>query len=140
MDVDLRSESPEALATLDEKFHAALDSALVAEKSRWSASRAPLEIAIDTIGIRPTGGQSDTARIVRVAVASGEALGFTPRTGASSTDSNIPISLGIPAITIDGGGKGRGAHSPEEWYDDGSSGYLGPQWALLITAALAGVK
>lgn len=140
MDVDLRSESPEALATLDEKFHAALDSALVAEKSRWSASRAPLEISIDTIGIRPTGGQSDTARIVRVAVASGKTLGFTPRTGASSTDSNIPISLGIPAITIDGGGRGRGAHSPEEWYDDGADGYLGPQWALLIAAALAGVK
>lgn len=140
MDVDLRSESPEALATLDEKFHAALDSALAAERSRWSASSAPLSIAIDTIGIRPTGSQSDTARIVQVAVNAGKALGFTPHTGASSTDSNIPISLGIPAITIDGGGKSRGSHSPDEWYDDGSDGYLGPQWALLIATRLAGVK
>lgn len=140
MDVDLRSESAEALATLDQKFHAALDSALADEHARWSDSRARLAIGIDTIGIRPTGAQSDTARVVRVAVTAGQALGFTPRTGASSTDSNIPISLGIPAITIDGGGTSRGAHSPEEWYDDGSDGYLGPQWALLIAATLAGVK
>jgi acetylornithine deacetylase/succinyl-diaminopimelate desuccinylase-like protein len=140
MDVDLRSESPEALATLDRQFHAALDSALAAERNRWSDSRAPLEIAIDTIGIRPTGAQSDTARIVRVAVTAGKSLGFSPRTGASSTDSNIPISLGVPAITIDGGGKSRGSHSPDEWYDDGTDGYLGPQWALLIAATLAGVK
>lgn len=140
MDVDLRSESPEALAKLDEQFHATLDSALAAERSRWSDSKAQLAIAIDTIGIRPTGSQADTARIVRVAVSSGKMLGFTPHTGASSTDSNIPISLGIPAITIDGGGRSRGSHSPDEWYEDGEDGYLGPQWALLITATLAGVK
>ncbi len=140
MDVDLRSESPEALATLDQKFHAALDSALAAERNRWSGSSAPLAMVMDTIGIRPTGAQSDSARIVRVAVNAGKALGFSPRTGASSTDSNIPISLGIPAITIDGGGSSRGAHSPDEWYDDGSDGYLGPQWALLVATTLAGVK
>lgn len=140
MDVDLRSESAEALATLDREFHAALDSALADEQRRWSDSRAHLAITMDTIGIRPTGSQSDTARIVRVAVEAGRSLGFAPRTGASSTDSNIPISLGIPAITIDGGGSSRGSHSPEEWYDDGTDGYLGPQWALLIAATLAGVK
>lgn len=140
MDVDLRSESAEALATVDRQLHAALDSALADEHKRWSASDARISIKIDTIGIRPTGGQSDTARIVRVAVEAGQALGFTPRTGASSTDSNIPISLGIPAITVDGGGKGRGSHAPEEWYDDGSDGYLGPQWALLVATTLAGVR
>lgn len=140
MDVDLRSESADALARLDREFHSALDSALAAEQKRWSASTARLEVRIDTIGIRPTGAQSDTARIVRVAVEAGEALGFTPRTGASSTDSNIPISLGIPAITIDGGGKSHGAHSPEEWYDDGTDGFLGPQWALLVATTLAGVR
>ncbi len=140
MDVDMRSESADELAKIDAKFHAILDSALAAEKHRWSGSKAPIAIAVDTIGIRPTGAQADTAHIVQVAVGAGKSLGFTPRTGASSTDSNIPISLGIPAITIDGGGHGRGAHSPDEWYDDGSDGYLGPQWALLIAAKLAGVK
>ena len=61
------------------------------------------------------------------------------KTGASSTDANFPMSIRIPAITIDGGGTGTGAHSLGETYDDGPSGWLGPQWAALIVAALAGV-
>lgn len=140
MDVDLRSESASALDSLDAAFQRAVRDALTEERARWSSSKVPLDVRIDTIGIRPTGAQSDTAHIVRVAVAAGQMLGVTPRTGASSTDSNIPISLGIPAITIDGGGEGHGAHSPEEWYDDGPRGYLGPQWALLIVTGLAGLK
>ena len=139
MDVDLRSESAAELASLDAKFQAAVREALSEERARWPDSKTPLNVRIDTIGIRPTGAQSDTAHIVQVAVAAGEMLGVTPRTGASSTDSNIPISLGVPAITIDGGGHGHGAHSPAEWYDDGTDGYLGPQWALLIVTGLAGV-
>jgi hypothetical protein len=67
-------------------------------------------------------------------------LGFQTDLGASSTDSNLPMSLGIPAITIDGGGSGGGAHALNEWYDDGPNGWLGPQWAALLVAALAGVR
>jgi hypothetical protein len=48
------------------------------------------------------------------------------------------MSLGVPAITIDGGGSGDGAHSPGEWYDDGERGYLGPQWAALIVLMMLG--
>ena len=66
-------------------------------------------------------------------------LGFSSSTGASSTDANIPISLGIPAIRIGGGGAGGGAHALGEWYVDAPNAYLGPQWAALIVAALAGV-
>jgi tripeptide aminopeptidase len=94
---------------------------------------------IDTIGIRPTGAQSDNAPIIQTAIAAGKALGFTSTTSASSTDANIPISLGIPAMRIGGGGTAEGAHSLGEWYDDGPNGYVGPQWAALIVAALAGV-
>ncbi|HEX6965950.1 MAG TPA: M20/M25/M40 family metallo-hydrolase [Gemmatimonadaceae bacterium] len=140
MDVDLRSESAAALDSLDAAFHRAVREALTEERHRWPASTVPLDVRIDTIGIRPTGVQSDSAHIVRVAADAGQMLGVTLRTGASSTDSNIPISLGIPAITIDGGGTGHGAHSPEEWYDDGPRGYLGPQWALLIVTGLAGMR
>ena len=53
----------------------------------------------------------------------------------ASTDANVPIGLGIPALAIDGGGRGDGAHSLSEWYEDGDRGYLGPQWALLIALA-----
>ena len=63
-----------------------------------------------------------------------------PESNASSTDANVPISLGIPAVTIDDGGHGDGAHSLREWYDDGVDGWKGPQWALLLVAALAGVR
>jgi tripeptide aminopeptidase len=140
MDVDLRSESPVALDTLDARFQRALAAALDAEHARWPRSRVRLTLELDTIGIRPAGTQPDSARIVRTALAAARALGFTSATGASSTDANIPISRGIPAITIDGGGAGLGAQSLGESYDDGSRGWLGPQWALLIVVMLAGIN
>ncbi len=70
----------------------------------------------------------------------GRALGFEALGSASSTDANWPMSLGIQAITIDGGGEGRGAHSVTESYDDGDKGWMGPQWALVVLAMLAGGK
>jgi acetylornithine deacetylase/succinyl-diaminopimelate desuccinylase-like protein len=97
-------------------------------------------VKYDTIGIRPTGAQSDDAFIVRTAIETAKLVGFAPRTSASSTDANLPIALGIPAVAIDGGGKGDGAHSLAEWYDDGPDGYKGPQWALLLVTALAGLR
>ena len=137
MDVDLRSESAKALSDLDAKFQAAVRGAVTAENARWPSSRVRISLKLDTIGIRPAGGQPDDAPIVRAAVAAGKALGFTAPTTASSTDANYPMSLGIPAITIDGGGDGQGAHATSESYDDGDKGWLGPQWAALIIATLA---
>ena len=143
MDIDMRSESAEALRVIDAQVRRAIQSALDAENERWPgqrAERARLAVVIDTIGIRPTGSQSDSARIVQVAVQAGRALGFAPTTGASSTDANLPISLGVPAVSIDGGGRASGAHSLAEWYEDGPAGWLGPQWAALIVAMLAGLR
>ena len=143
MDIDMRSESADALRVIDGQVRRAIQSALDAENQRWPgqrAERAQLTVVIDTIGIRPTGSQSDSARIVQVAVQAGRALGFTPTTGASSTDANLPISLGVPGISIDGGGRAAGAHSLSEWYEDGPAGWLGPQWAALIVAMLAGLR
>jgi tripeptide aminopeptidase len=137
MDVDLRSESAKALSDLDAKFQVAVRGAVTAENARWPSSRVRISLKLDTIGIRPAGGQPDDAPIVRAAVAAGKALGFTAPTTASSTDANYPMSLGIPAITIDGGGDGQGAHATSESYDDGDKGWLGPQWAALIIATLA---
>lgn len=140
MDVDLRSESPIALDSLDADFRAALARALEAEHARWPQSRVRLRVRIDTIGIRPAGVQPDTARIVRTALDGARVLGFTSAITAGSTDANLPMSLGIPAITMDGGGEGRGSHSLAEEYDDGERGWLGPQWAALVTLALVGVR
>jgi tripeptide aminopeptidase len=142
MEIDMRSESAEELRTIDEKVRRALQMALDEENARWEgprAAQARLSLQIDTIGIRPTGAQSDSTRLVQTAILAGRTLGFTPSTSASSTDANIPISLGVPGISIDGGGRGGGAHSLNEWYEDGPTGWLGPQWAALIVARLAGI-
>jgi acetylornithine deacetylase/succinyl-diaminopimelate desuccinylase-like protein len=147
MDLDMRSETAEALDAVDQQILKILGNALDAENDRWirqtgaRAERAKLSMEIDTIGLRPANStQTDASPIVATAIAAGRALGFTPKSGASSTDANLPMSLGVPAITIDGGGSGSGAHSLGETYDDGPSGYLGPQWAALLVAALAGVR
>ena len=136
----MRSESEAAVSAFDAKFQTAIREALAEERARWPESKAPLDMTIDTIGIRPAGTQPDSAYIVRVAVQTGKALGFPVTPNASSTDANIPISLGIPAITLDAGGRGRGSHSLDESYEDGPNGHLGPQWVALVAATLAGLK
>lgn len=140
MDVDLRSESPVELARVDTLFRRALQQALDAEHARWPNARAKITLEIQDRGVRPAGGTADTSFIVRVGLAAAQRLGFPTELGASSTDSNIPMSLGIPSITIDGGGQGQGAHSTSESYDDGERGWLGPQWTILIITTLAGPK
>ena len=136
MQVDLRSESAEALAGLDEAVQRAIQSAVTAEKARWPGSAAALGVAVEVIGRRAAGSQPDTLWLARAAQTAAKALGFSVPSGiAQSTDANVPIGLGIPALAIDGGGRGDGAHSVGEWYKDGDRGYLGPQWALLIALA-----
>jgi len=138
-DIDMRSEDPAELADLDARVRAAIEAAVAAEKARWPASDAPLVARIDTIGIRPAGAQPETAPIVLAALAAARALGLESETSASSTDANIPMSLGIPSITIDGGGRGGDSHAPGEWYEETADSYKGPQWAALIVAILAGI-
>jgi tripeptide aminopeptidase len=139
MQVDMRSVDPAALAELDGRIQAAIRQALDEENARWSRGER-LTVEVDTIGIRPAGRQPGDAPIVRAAEAAARALGIAEVPSApSSTDSNIAISLGIPALTIDGGGRGDGAHSLGEWFDTTDS-HLGTQWALLLVLTLAGVR
>ncbi|CAN5227154.1 M20/M25/M40 family metallo-hydrolase [soil metagenome] len=138
MQVDMRSEDATELERLDSRFQQVLREALEEERERWG-SDVPLELEVDTIGLRPAGSQPLSAPIVQAGLASGAALGFTPETHASSTDANIAISLGIPAVTMDGGGRGRGAHSLEESFDTAGS-ERGTAWALLYALTLAGVR
>lgn len=140
MDIDMRSESAENLNEMDRRIRGAVAAGVAEELARWPDSDAPITARYDTIGIRPTGGQRDDAFIVRTAAAAATSLGgpdWVPVTEASSTDAALPTSLGIPAITINGGGSGGGAHGTEEWYEDTPDAYKGPQFALLIVTALA---
>jgi tripeptide aminopeptidase len=138
MEVDMRSVDPTALDAFDARFLEALDAALVAERERWR-SPVPLEVEIDRWGVRPAGGQPEDEPIVQAAIRSAGALGLQTPLGSGSTDSNIPIHLGVPAITVGGGGRGGAAHSLEEWFDMTDS-EQGTQWVLLLTLALAGVR
>jgi len=139
MQIDLRSESAAALARLDSAFRRTVSQAVEREKARWPGSDKALSAEIGVIGLRPAGSQPDSLWLVRAARDAAKTLGLPiPRGGASSTDANLPISLGIPALAVDGGGRGDGAHSLGEWYDDGTDGFRGPQWVLLLTVAAAG--
>jgi tripeptide aminopeptidase len=138
MEVDLRSLAPAVLDSLDRAIRAAAQRAVEEENRRWPTSP-PLTVEVDRWGVRPAGTQPADAPIVRAAVEAGQALGFDPQLRASSTDANLPISLGIPAITIGGGGTGRGSHTLEESFDTTGSD-LGTRWALLLTLRLAGAR
>jgi acetylornithine deacetylase/succinyl-diaminopimelate desuccinylase-like protein len=137
--VDMRSVNPAALDSLDARFQAAVRQAVTDENARWPGSTARVTVEVQSTGIRPAGTQPADAPIVRAARAAGERLGFTPTATPSSTDANIPISMGIPSLTIDAGGTGQGAHSLAESWDSAGS-EKGTQWALLLVLTLAGVR
>lgn len=117
LEVDMRSESAEELAKLDKRFLAIVDEAVAGENAARSTRAGRITAEVKLIGDRPTGATRTDAEIVRMTAAAVRAAGYMPELGASSTDSNIPISLGIPAVTIGSGGEGGRAHSVEEWID-----------------------
>ncbi len=138
LEMDMRSASADELAKLDAQFKRAAQAALAEENSRWTNER-KLTVEVTPIGNRPTGTQAADAPIVQAALAADRALGIKSELDASSTDSNVPISLGIPAITIDGGGRSRGTHSLDEQWDSTDSS-LGSRRALLTVLGMVGVR
>lgn len=138
MEVDMRSENAEELGRLEANFKRAVQAA-VDEENQARPDKSPITIELSIVSQRPAGVQPADSPIVLTALAASNALGIKARLTAGSTDSNIPISLQIPAITIDGGGAGKGAHSLDEYFDTTDS-YLGTQRALLITLGIVGVK
>ncbi|MCC7243190.1 MAG: M20/M25/M40 family metallo-hydrolase [Acidobacteria bacterium] len=134
MEVDMRSSDAAALQSLDAKFNKAVDDAVRDEDARWNQRMLTVDKAL--VGNRPAGQTPADAPIVRAAVAVTRALGATVTLDEGSTDANYPMSLGIPAITIDGGGRGRDAHALTETFDS-TDAWRGAQRALLLTIALA---
>lgn len=134
MEVDMRSADPASLQSVDAKFHKAVDDAVAAENVRWGSRALSVDKAL--VGNRPAGSAPPTSAIVQAAVSVTRALGFPVSLDEGSTDANFPQSLGIPAITIDGGGRGSGAHALDETFDTTDS-WKGTQRALLLAVALA---
>jgi acetylornithine deacetylase/succinyl-diaminopimelate desuccinylase-like protein len=134
MEVDMRSADPAALKSIDANFHKAVDAALAEENERWN-NNGRLAVEKQVVGDRPAGRTPANSPIVEAAVSVTKALGLTVTLDEGSTDSNIPMSLNIPAVTIDGGGRGTGAHSLGETFDTTNS-WQGTQRATLLAIAL----
>lgn len=133
MEVDMRSADPASLQSLDARFHKAVDDAVAAENARWNSRALTVDKAL--VGNRPAGRAAATSAIVHAAVSVTRALGLPVTLDEGSTDANYPQSLGIPAITIDGGGRGTGSHALDEAFDTTDS-WKGTLRALLLTVAL----
>ena len=138
MEVDMRSESPVRLNGIDTLLQAAIRRGLK-EENMMKRSGRDLTVEVKLVGDRPSGVEEASLPIVQRAMASAVALGSTaPRLTIGSTNSNIPISKGIPAVTIGRGGAGGGAHALTEWWVN-DKGYLAIQNALLILVSEAGL-
>jgi acetylornithine deacetylase/succinyl-diaminopimelate desuccinylase-like protein len=140
MQVDLRSESPAELARLEARLHAILAYAVEAENHARSTEQGPVTVEAKLVGDRPAGATAADSDIVRLSTAALTAHGFTPRHVASSTDANVPMALGIPAVKIGSGGSGGRAHSLEEWIDvEPGESLRGMKASLAAILAVAGV-
>jgi len=139
MDVDLRSEACAELKKIDDAFLAIVRDAVAEENRTRSTREGPIEVDPKVIGERPCGETPESAPIVQSAAAAIRAFGLTPAFTISSTDANVPMSLGIPAITIGRGGPGGRSHSPDEWVDvDPAANARNVQVALAILLTVAG--
>ena len=136
--LDMRSSKEEELKKLESAVMVLLDEAAAEENARWDSDDIKVEIKL--VGDRPAGEQAPDAPIVQAAWAATEAIGLVPEFGpASSTDANLPLSMGIPAIRICGGGAEGHNHSLDEWYNP-ANGYRGPQKVFMTLLGLVGVE
>ncbi len=137
--VDIRSDSSEALEMLKCSLNDAVQEAVDGENSRWDSNQS-VSAEIILKGNRPAGVQPADSPIVKTAWDAAELVGLVPELrDESSTDSNIPISLGIPAITVGRGGREGGVHTAGEWFEPVEA-YLAPQKTLLLILGLAGLE
>ncbi len=138
MEIDIRSVDPARLEVMESLLEDAVNQALLDQNQR--KRRGPeLTVKIDKIGNRPSGELSDQLPLVQRTLAATQAFGITPYLTRGSTNSNIPIAKGIPAVTIGRGGDGGNAHSLDEWWTN-KEGHKAIQLALLILLMEAGME
>ncbi|HEV2299303.1 MAG TPA: M20/M25/M40 family metallo-hydrolase [Candidatus Acidoferrales bacterium] len=137
--VDLRSESGDELTQLESDLRNTFNGAVDAEMAAAVAGSEKLKSRFNVIGVRPGGKLPEDSPLLAAIENVDRYLANRARLERSSTDANYPLSLGIPAIAIGGGGDGGGAHSLSEWYDP-TSRELGLKRILLTILAFAGVQ
>lgn len=137
---DLRSESIRELTVLEQRFRDFVHAAVSAENTIRSTRNGPVTAEILPIGDRPAGRTDESHELVQFAKAAINAKGFETRFDASSTDANIPMSMGIPAIKIGSGGSGGREHSLDEWIDvEPRASLRGMEAGLATLLAVAGL-
>jgi len=130
MQIDIRSIDAKRLNDMEEILFNSMNKALD-EQNAIKRSGPDLKLTINKIGNRPSGKVDESVPLIQKTIAATQYMGVEPRLTIGSTDSNIPISLGLPAVTIGRGGVGGGAHSLDEWWLN-KDGYKSIQLALLI--------
>ncbi|RYE05312.1 MAG: peptidase M20, partial [Sphingobacteriaceae bacterium] len=137
MEVDMRSANQDRVTKIDQLLQAAVQKALK-EENAMKMIGPDLTVEVKLLGDRPSGEENENLPLVQEAIAATAFIGAKPMLGVGSTNANIPISKGIPAVCIGSGGKSGGAHALSEyWLDD--KGYRAGQRALLLLLAEAGV-
>lgn len=139
VEIDMRSSDPAALARLEARWLAIVGEAVAAENFARSTKNGEVKADLKLTGDRPAGGTAADHPLVRTALASGRALGFEPHLEASSTDSNIPMSLGIPSLTIGSGAGGDRTHTVDEYLEVEREAFVrGLSAGLALIMATAG--
>ncbi|MBO0353351.1 M20/M25/M40 family metallo-hydrolase [Muricauda ruestringensis] len=138
MEVDMRAIDPKNLDEIEIIFKESVKKAITAYNASGVRGRVTYELI--KIGDRPSGELPASLPLVQRTMAATKFFGETPRLGRGSTNINIPVAKGIPAVCIGRGGQGGGAHSLHEWYLNDEEGDESIQLALLITLAQAGLS
>jgi len=137
MEVDMRSGNQDKLDDIDAVLQEAVQQALQEENEGRSRGEA-LTVDVERVGTRPAAMGDPQSELVQRAIAATQAYAIEPELRISSTDANLPISIGIPAVTMSRGGKGGDAHAPDEWWEN-DQGYLAMQIGILTLLATAGI-
>jgi len=136
LEVDVRCADAGVLDALTRAVDRASRYALAEENERRAEGTPPLTMTVDVIGDRPCGEVAPDDPLVRAARQATCLVGRVPELTVASTDANVPIGLGVPAIAIGAGGRGGDAHTPREWFDN-TNGATGVARALTIAVAAA---
>ena len=133
LELDMRSESPAELDRVEAQFRSQLAQSVAAEEDRAGGK---LRARIERIGERPAGKLPSSHPLIEAANEATTVLGRDPEASVSSTDANVPLALGIPAIAIGGGGQSGDTHTVNEWFED-TDGADGALRALSLLAKIA---
>lgn len=137
MEVDMRSPAPAELAKVEARLRTVVADAVAAENRNRSTRSGPVSAEFVQIGDRPAGSTPASAPIVRDTLAAARGQGFTWQLQASSTDANIPISLGVPAVTVPYAVQSGRAHAPDEWVDVTKAPNVRLKTAILLAVLAA---